>query len=335
MNNLLIGLVGALIATNQPLAVSNLVQQQTGASVEIADPNNPVEKEFQKVMAEDDAAQAEVDKWIRDNEEFTVKGAGMPKAELNRRIRVRFEPVRKSYEDFIARHPDHARARLAYASFLDDLHEEDAVAAQLEKARELDPKNPAVWNNLANYNGHVGSIQKAFDYYARAIELNPNEPLYYQNYATTVYMFRKDAMEHFKITEDQVFDKALELYAKALKLDPDNFPLATDLAQTYYGIRPLRADDALKAWTNTLKIAHDEIEREGVYLHFARIKVAAGRFDEARLNLNSVTNQMYADLKARLLKNLNTQENQAKETNNPPSFVEKTNAVPGGAAQKN
>ena len=67
----------------------------------------------------------------------------------------------------------------------------------------------------------------------------------------TVFLFRKDAREFYGITEQQVFDKALGLYAEALKLDPKNFPLASDVAQTYYGIRPMRLDDALKAWTST------------------------------------------------------------------------------------
>jgi phosphoribosyl-AMP cyclohydrolase len=67
-----------------------------------------------------------------------------------------------------------------------------------------------------------------------------------------------------------------------MQLDPDNFPLATDYAEGYYGIRPLRTNDALVAWTNTLHIAHDDIEREGVYIHLARIKMLAGRYAEAR-----------------------------------------------------
>jgi hypothetical protein len=111
------------------------------------------------------------------------------------------------------------------------------------------------------------------------------------------------------------------LYAKSLKLDPTNFPLASDIAQTYYGIKPTRTEDALKAWTNALHIAHDEIEREGVYLHFARLKLHAERFDEARGHLNAVTNVMYTELKTRLSRNLEEQENQAKagkETNAPP-----------------
>ena len=44
MSDLTIGLLGALLATNQPLAVSNLVQQQTGVSVAIVNPNDPAEQ---------------------------------------------------------------------------------------------------------------------------------------------------------------------------------------------------------------------------------------------------------------------------------------------------
>jgi len=65
VNELLIGLVGALIATNQPLAVSNLIQQNTGISVTMVNPNDPAEQELQKLMAGDEAALTEVDKWIQ------------------------------------------------------------------------------------------------------------------------------------------------------------------------------------------------------------------------------------------------------------------------------
>ena len=54
--------------------------------------------------------------------------------------------------------------------------------------------------------------------YAKAIELNPAEPVYYQNFATTVYLFRKDARAFYGINEQQVFDKALALYRKAMQI---------------------------------------------------------------------------------------------------------------------
>jgi len=317
VSTLLIVLIGAL-ATNQPAAFGDSGSRKADLSTKVAEVDDPVETELEKLMVQDDEAQAEVDKWILENQEFASQGAGVPAAELNRRILKRFEVLRKAYEDFIAKHPKHASARVAYASFLNDQGEEEASFAQLEKARELDPKDPAIWNNLANYHGHNGSIIKAFDYYAKAIELNPEEPVYYHNFGTTVFLFRKDAMEHFKIDEQQVFDKALELYDQAMKLDPADFPLATDVARTYYGIKPPRTEDALRSWTNALSLAHDQIEREGVYVHFARIKTHAGRFAEARSHLNAITNEMYADLKKTLTRALNEKEAEAKGTNAPP-----------------
>jgi len=331
VNNLTIGLLGALLATNQPQAASNLVQQIVSVSVAVANTNDPAEQELQKLMDGDDAAQAEVDKWIRDNNAFAANGAGESKEDLNKRILARFDSVRKGYEDFLRRYPNNAPGHLAYGSFLNDIGEEDAAVLQNETAARLDPKNPAAWNNLANYYGEHGPTTNAFVDYAKAIELNPSEPVYYQNFATTVYLFRKDAEEFYGINEQQVFDKALELYRKAIQLDPDNFPLATDYAQSYYGIKPLRTNDALVAWTNALKIAHDDTGREGVFIHLARIKIAAGLFDESRAQLDAVTNSMYADLKKRLERNLVERENAATnpvvaeistDITNPPATVE-------------
>jgi len=323
MDSFLIGLLSALVATNQPVAVSNFVARTTGISVTVPKPNDPVEKEYQQLLETDDAAQEEVDKWIRDETAFREKGAGLPDATLRARIEQRLKAVRDTYEGFLRNHPDHARAHLAYGSFLMETHEDEEAVNQMEKARELDPKNPAAWNNLANYYGHRSPVQKAFEYYAKAIELNPNEPVYYQNLATTVFLFRPDAMAFYKIDEPEVFDKALDLYRKAMKLDPDNFVLASDYAQSYYGIRPMRTGDAIAAWESALKIAPDDKEREGVYIHLARIKLNAERFEEVHHLLNSVTNEMYASLKNRLLRNLERQEKTATGTNVPAATEKK------------
>ncbi len=317
MNSLLIGLLTALAATNQPAAVSNLVVKTTGISVAVADPNDPVEREYQKLLADDDAAQEEADKWIRDAQAFEEKGAGLPKATLALKVEQRLEPVRKAYEDFLQRHPKHVAARLAYGSFLNDIRREEEAVAQWEKARQLDPQNPASWNNLANFYGHSGPVKKAFEYYTKAIELDPKEPVYLQNFATTIYLFRKDAMELYQINEQQVFDRALELYRKAIKLDPKNLLLATDLAQTFYGIRPPRTEEALGAWNDALNLATNAVEKEGIYLHLARVELNSGKFDEARKHLNIVTNDTLSVLKNRLLRNLLEKESRARNTNAP------------------
>ena len=325
MSDLTIGLLGALLATNQPLAVSNLVQQQTGISVAIANPNDPAEQELRKLMEDDDAALAEVDQWIQTNNALAATGAGETKDALNQRIHTRLNTVRTNYADFLRRHPDSSRGFMAYGSFLDDIGDEEAGKVQFENASQIDPKNPAAWNNLANYYGENGPLTNAFADYARAIELDPTEPVYYQNFATTVYLYRKDARAFYGINEQQVFDKALDLYRKAVRLDPDNFSLAVDYAESYYGIRPLRTNDALVAWTNALHTAHNDVEREGIFIHLARVKTAAMLFDEARAQLDAVTNDFYADMKKQLERNLAQRESAA--TNPPPVM-----AVSAGAS---
>ena len=297
---------GALAICSQAWAATNVAATAAANSAGVT--KNTPEAEYDKLLEADDLAQQEVDRWIRDNQEFAAKGAALSAAELNRRIRDRFKPVREGYEDFLKRNPNHARAHIAYGSFLSDTGDEEAAKSHWEQALQLDPKNPAIYNNLANVYGHSGPVKKAFEFYAKAIDLNPREPTYYHNFGTVVYLFRPDAKDYFQISEGQVFAKAFNLYSNAMWLDPDNFPLASDVAQTYYGIKPLRTDEALKAWTNAYNIARDDIEREGVQMHFARIKLLSGRFDEARSHLGSVTNAMYRDLKSRLERNLNERE---------------------------
>ena len=336
MSDLLIGALGALLATNPPTALSNLVHARTGIPIPIVDANDPVEKQYIRLLEMDDEAHDEVERWSRENQAQTAVGGGLDRTRMRARILARFDPVKKAYETFLAAHPNHARARLAYGGFLSDIGEEEASMKQWEKARDLDPKNPVAWNNLANYYGHNGQVTNAFACYVRALELQPGEPLYVHNFATTVFLFRKDAMEYFNLTEPQVFDKALGLYRKARALDPDNFLLATDLAQCFYVMKPPKsadpeatrkaeqklADEALAEWRAAFKIAPDENTRQGVYVHFARWQINAGRYDEARKSLSLLTNGAFASTKKALEKKMARQETGTTETNAPVKSIE-------------
>jgi tetratricopeptide (TPR) repeat protein len=302
VSNLLVGLLSAALSTNAPVAVSNLVAQNTGLTLQVANTNDPVDMAYRKILLDDDTAEKDVLKWS-DAAEANA-GAGDPGLNLNARIRQRLDGIKQEYESFLFLHPNHASARLAFGSFLNDTHDEEGAVEQWDKARELDPKNPAPWNNLANYYGHRGPVKKAFEYYAKAIELDGRESVYYHNLATTVYLFRVDAEEYYHLTEDQVFDKSLDLYRKAIALAPDDFVLFTDYAESFYGTKPPRWQDGLIAWTEALKIAHDDTERQGVYIHLARINLKLGHYGEARRSLNEVTNSMYAVLKNRISRNI-------------------------------
>ena len=331
MSDLTIGLLSALLATNPPVAVSNLVQQHTGVSLPITDVNDPTERELRQVMMADDAALDDVNAWIRTNQIPRTDTNGV--AAFNQKVHARLGVQKQAYENFLRNHPDSARGYLAYGSFLNDIGEEEAAKVQYLNSKQLDPKNPAVWNQLANYYGEFGEITNAFTHYAEAIRLDPAEPVYYQNFATIVYLYRKDAKEFFHLDEPQVFDKALGLYQQAMKLAPDNLVLATDYAESYYGIRPLRTNDALMAWTNALNICRDENEREGVLIHLARVKIAAGFYDDAQKHLEAVTNRAFADLKNRLQQSLEHRKNPG--TNSAPESAAKNPGIPATAGSTN
>lgn len=292
-------------------------------SVKPAKPSRPADKpadsaeaDYEKVLEADEAAATETDKWIKDFQAFEKQGAPGSRAALAARVEQRLAEVEKLYEDFLAKHPKHVQGRLAYGSFLNECGKEEEALVQWEKARELDPSNPSSWNNLANIYGHIGPVKKAFTYYEKAIELAPKEPVYLQNLAVSVYLFRKDAAEAYRLDETQVFNKALELYRQAMKLDPTNLVLATDYAQSYYGIRPMRVADALEAWNHALSIAKTPAEKQGIYLHLARVQLNSGRFDDAQKNLALVTEPEMKDLKARLQRNLD--QKRAEAAGAPP-----------------
>ena len=121
-----------------------------------------------------------------------------------------------------------------------------------------------------------------------------------------------------------MFDKSLELYRKAMALDPKNFTLACNYAETFYGTNPARWEDGLAAWKDVLKIASTPAEREGVQVHLARINIHLGHLDDARQSLNLITHDFYVTLKQNLTRNLNEALTKAQGTNATPAAPEST-----------
>lgn len=315
MNDLLVGVLTALLATNSPSTVSNwltarplppLTSTQSATNSASAT-NSPSDLALKRVMELDDQVRAEIDDLITQSNTDTASASSASDKLLKERIKAKLLTVRNAYEEFVRLYPTHAKGRSAFGAFLNDSDDEEGSMTQWLKAKELNPKDPAAWNNLANLYGHRGPVTNAFYHYAKAIELNPWESTYYHNLATTLYLFRSDGAKVLKKEVTAVMYDAMALYRRALELDPTNFILAADFAQSYYGFaqpksgdpkadllaRTKLADEALKAWTNAFLIARDDIERQGVQIHFARLNINAGRYDIARQAMAAITNSMY------------------------------------------
>lgn len=313
-----IGITSALFLFLVTLSGAELVSGSDQGAVPSKTPRSPraetdarVEPEYQKLQKEDDAAQAAVEKLTRDNAAERARGAGLSDEDLERRIKARLAPVRKAYEDFLKRHPNHAEAHLTYGCFLNEQQDEAGAKEQWEKALELDPKNPDVYNNLAGSYSEIGPASKAFEFYSKAIDLNPNQPLYYHNFASTMYVLRSRAMTHYAIDEQQVFARIIGLYSNSVRLAPTNFTYASDLAQTFYSMRPFPAEAALNAWSNALRIAQGPSPQEEAYLHLSRVNLIAGHYREARALLEGVKGAEHSLAKSNLLHNISDRETSA------------------------
>lgn len=295
---LLLAVAVGRAATNAPVKPSPRPPAATNATA-----GDPIEAAYRKLLSDDDAAQTEIGRWLRETNAFRVQGVDFSNFTLNSKIEQRLAPVRKAYQDFVDLHPDHVGARLAFGSFLGDLGDNDAAVAQWQKARDLDPKNPAAWNNLADYYSRQGMPDKAFACLDEARKINPTEVVYVRNLATLIFLERAAAQEHYHLADEQaVLRRALDLFRQSRREEPDDFPLATDLAQVYYYLKPepkadpaeakaaaaKLTDEAIQAWMDARKLARTELEREAVGLHLARVSLAAGRRDAARAYLAEV-----------------------------------------------
>ena len=83
--------------------MSNLVQQQTGVSVEVDNSRDPEETELRQLMIEDDAAIAEVNDWINTNSISRTNTPGLAIEGLNQRIHARLDVVGDGYQEISAR----------------------------------------------------------------------------------------------------------------------------------------------------------------------------------------------------------------------------------------
>jgi tetratricopeptide (TPR) repeat protein len=265
------------------------------------------ESELQNIFIADNTAITEVVKWIEENPAL-IRSNSNRRERLAQRIRIRLDRVRKMYLAFLEKHPNNARARAAYGSFLTHLDDQQGALRQLKASAKLAPFNAAVHNNIATHLGTIAvesgrhtRVGEVLEAYQKSIQLAPRSPLYRHNYAIALSLFQKKAAAHLKLTPREVSEEALKQITEALQLDPNNFEIAADLAETHHDFKPLPHEQTLAAWKHAAKLATTEDERSWAELQMAIVNIEINHFDEAKRHLGNVDVKIYAKLKQRLL----------------------------------
>jgi tetratricopeptide (TPR) repeat protein len=274
-----------------------------------ADPFHAVEREFQKLLRQAAESRSTAERLLLEaNRPVVQSRAPAPRPAGSRDLAAAEEQrVAALFDQFLARHPGHSAARLIYSNLLLEYRPPEEALAQLQLARQHDPSNPLVCAAIGHHQLHFGQITNALLSFARALELNPYETANYQNLATTLLLYRNDVRALYRIDDQEIFDHVSSLMDQAVRLEPFNYMLAYDVAETYYNIKPLRPGPAIGAWLRVLKSTRNPEAWQGVYLHLARIEVMSGRLEDARRHLSRVTLPVLLKLKERVRLNLDRQ----------------------------
>lgn len=275
------------------------------------------EVQLKKILNADNTALREIMGWIETDKE-TLRTSPAARDQLASRIRIRLHQVREQYEDFIKEHPGHARARVAYGSFLTNIDDRKAARTQWQLALKTDPDNAAALNNIATHIGNIAlrneitdQLPTAFRSIQQAMALAPKQPLYRHNFATLLNTFPKQAKAHFKLTSKQLTQRTLRELKTTMALAPEDFEIAADYAETHLDLKPLPRDRALNAWRHALKLAQLPEEKDWTHLQTAVVHLQTGHWNEADASLNRVRKGSHATLIGRIREALAIKRKQA------------------------
>ncbi|MBZ5582286.1 MAG: tetratricopeptide repeat protein [Acidobacteriia bacterium] len=247
----------------------------------LSDPNNPnsnaVLVDFD--MRKSAAAQAEQTRAV--NEAATT---GKISDELARKLspeqKAAIEKAAKEREGALKKNAELNNAFNAGVTALEAKQFDQAIAS-FQKASELDPKQIAVWNGLAdayiqNAKGKTGAdfdanVQKSIEAYNKALELKPDDAGIHNNYGRA-------------LAEAKKFNEATAEMAKAAQLDPPG------AGKYYYNLGAIlvntnQSDQAAEAFKKAIeadpKYAEAYYQLGVYYVGKAQVDTATGKVTPA------------------------------------------------------
>lgn len=236
------------------------------ASAVAQDPND-ADREFRRLLARDDAV-------------MTQEPAA-PAGEV--------AGLERAYRRFLAVNSRHARAMIAFGSFLDDTGRTDEAVRWWERAIRVEPRAAHAYNNLANHYGHSGRAADALRYYEKAFSLEPAEPMFRYNWAVTCSLFRNESRAVYGWDTPEIFRRSLEQFRQARDLAPSDFFFAKAYAEQFFAEPNPDWREARVAWKYCLELPLESDDAQRVYASLARVCIRLGDADEARRWLERLT----------------------------------------------
>lgn len=201
------------------------------------------------------------------------------------------------YAGLAKRYPREPAMLHARAEMLWERGEQDRAERLWRDALALDPKNAVLLHQLGVCALAEGKAQEAAAFYQQAVTESPETALYHFNLANVLYLFRHELLDARHADAEAVIGSAMEHYATASRLAPQNAEYSKAYAETFFGLAKPDWNIAAEAWKQYIGIAAN---KDFGYANLARVFLKAGKKPEAREALNQMTTAEFAPLKKRL-----------------------------------
>lgn len=201
--------------------------------------------------------------------------------------------LRRMYADLERNYPLDASIENGYAEFLWNIEDREQAMRRWRAAEQIDPRNGVVLNHLGGAHLAIGEVRQAFNWFTRAVEVEPNNPLYHFNLANVAFVFRHDLEKG----DENAFALAHHHFAEASRLAPADAEYARAYAEVFYSIPNPDWSAALAAWNRFREVTTN---KDFALLNLARVHMKLGQKDQARACLAEVKGSEFGKLKARL-----------------------------------
>lgn len=168
------------------------------------------------------------------------------------------ESVNTLFDELVEQHPEDIDLKLMYGSLLMAQEKSDEARFQFQLATEMEPENPATWQQLLNLVMKESDYPEVIRICTVCLELYPSAPEYYFYLGIAYYQQEK-------------YQEALDTYYAGIEAIPDNNrPLKSDfygqIGDIYYQMKEM--DKAYASYEEALKLNEKNIAVLNNYAYF-------------------------------------------------------------------
>ena len=197
--------------------------------------------------------------------------------------------IESLWAEYLIDNPRDADALIIYGKFLRSTGENSRAYAAFKKADSIDGEIAVVKQQMATYEAEEGIWREAYADMKKAVELEPDNPVYLTQLAQLILIFRQVMMNDGGYEQADLDAEMISCYARAAELQPDSVQAQRNYALAFYDVGKADWNAALAQWEKVLSMAELNLEKQTALTNKARVLIELNRDGEAEEVLEGVT----------------------------------------------